>query len=870
MAQVEFNVPGPGTYLIEADPSLPPLPSPGQASDVLNGEQFYDNEGNAITGTMPNNPAEAVVIPGGGSYTIPQGYHTGQGTVTSSGSVLPTLTDPADAGEIVSGKEVIDQNGAVMTGTMPSNPAISETLEAGESYQVPAGYTPGGTVQAASLVSQTPGTATQDDIIQGQTAWVNGQQITGALEPGSDTSDATATAADILEGETAYVATGKVSGTMPNNGAVQETLEAGGQYTIPAGYHNGQGTVMAESLEDQTAGTATAPDILNGKTAWVNGAQVTGSMPDNGAVTKEMTAGETYNIPAGYHNGSGTVTAPTVASETPGTAVVGDLRQGKTAWVDGEQLTGTVPDVEAATPTISVSAGGLITAQTEQAEGFVAEATKAASQQLPVQGAQTITPGTSQQTINGGVYLTGAQTIQGDANLVPDNIKENVSIFGVTGTYAGEQTSFAVPLTVNVDTGATVTAVNGDTTLTATSVNGQANFVLTSGGDWNLSATLDDRSGSTTVTIQNFYSTTIRLQTPDAVFGVSWDMSTSSTALTRLTPESDPNGYVTTEISGGPSPSVGGGTGSSPFDSFAPWNGMRRVTDPQAGELVSIPKYWYLWDLDGITLRLYISSTEKEGFFVSPAHCDREDGAGERNVVYVGRYHCASDYRSTTGVAPLSVITRPDARSGIHSLGTDIWQWDWAMNWTIKMLYLVEFADWNSQGKIGYGCGNNSYAQQMGYTDSMPYHTGTTQSSRTAYGLGTQYRYIEGLWDNVQDWVDGCYCNSTGINIILNPSNFSDTGGGTTVGIPVSGFPDKADITIALGNQWIRPISTGGSIDTYIPDTWLFKSSDRTLYVGGRFSYYDDGMDYGLFYVNTESNVYAERNYIGCRLMRLT
>lgn len=82
MAQVEFNVPGPGTYLIDADPSLPPLSNPGQASDVLTGEQFYDEEGNLVTGTMPSNPAEAVVIPGGESYTIPQGYHTGQGTVT--------------------------------------------------------------------------------------------------------------------------------------------------------------------------------------------------------------------------------------------------------------------------------------------------------------------------------------------------------------------------------------------------------------------------------------------------------------------------------------------------------------------------------------------------------------------------------------------------------------------------------------------------------------------------------------------------------------------------------------------------------------------------------------------------------------------
>lgn len=408
MAQVEFNVPGPGTYLIEADPSLPPLSQPGTAADVLTGEQFYDEEGNPVTGTMPNNPAEAVVIQGGGSYTIPKGYHTGQGTVTSSGSVLPTLTDPADAEEIVSGKQAINQNGSVLTGTMPSNPAISETLEAGESYQVPAGYTPGGTVQTASLASQTPGTATQDDIIKGQTAWVNGQQITGALEPGSDTSDATATAADILEGETAYVATGKVRGTMP---------------------------------------TRTADDVAVQDT--------------------------TISVASGYY-------APNTTKQ--------------------------IQTVEQAAPSISVSAGGLITATADQEAGFVADGTKSATQQLPVQGAQTITPGTTQQTINGGVYLTGTQTIQGDAGLVPDNIKNGITIFGVTGSYEGETGGeFAVPLTITVDSGVTVSAINGDTTLTAVS-NGTAQFILPKGGTWTITATKDGETAVTTVTVQESYT----------------------------------------------------------------------------------------------------------------------------------------------------------------------------------------------------------------------------------------------------------------------------------------------------------------------------------------------------------------------------
>ena len=51
--------------------------------------------------------------------------------------------------------------------------------------------------------------------------------------------------------------------------------------------------------------------------------------------------------------------------------------------------------------------------------------------------AATYTPTTSNQTIAASQYLNGAQTIKGDANLVAGNIKSGVSIFGVTGTYAG-------------------------------------------------------------------------------------------------------------------------------------------------------------------------------------------------------------------------------------------------------------------------------------------------------------------------------------------------------------------------------------------------------------------------------------------------
>ena len=99
------------------------------------------------------------------------------------------------------------------------------------------------------------------------------------------TADANATASNILVDKTAYVNGTKVTGTMPNKEAVTVSLNCDGSYTIPAGYHNGSGKVTANSLASQTSANATAGDILSGKTAWVNGSKLTGTMANQGAIT---------------------------------------------------------------------------------------------------------------------------------------------------------------------------------------------------------------------------------------------------------------------------------------------------------------------------------------------------------------------------------------------------------------------------------------------------------------------------------------------------------------------------------------------------------------------------------------------------------
>ena len=317
-----------------------------------------------------------------------------------------------------------------------------------------------------------------------------------------------------------------------------------------------------------------------------------------------------------------------------------------------------------------------------------------------------------------------------------------------------------------------------------------------------------------------------------------------------------------------PQPAVNNGNGSSPFDDIMPWAGMVIYNDATAGTLVAIPKYYYKWTRTGPAMKLQISPDPQDGFFVSPAHADRGDGKGERDYVYVGRYHCASNYKSQAGGQPVANITRAKARRNIHNLGSTYWQYDYAMYWTIMMLYLVEYANWNSQATIGYGCSPSGNKFNMGLTDNMQYHTGTTAASRTTYG-SIQYRHIEGLWDNVYDWCDGIRFSRSTVYCIANPASFSDTSGGTNVGTRAtsSGYISGWTNPTADGFEYaLYPNAVSGSETTYVCDYCNYYASGVVLFVGGNYGQYQDHGAFGLVGSSTASSASAS---IGCRLTKL-
>ena len=338
------------------------------------------------------------------------------------------------------------------------------------------------------------------------------------------------------------------------------------------------------------------------------------------------------------------------------------------------------------------------------------------------------------------------------------------------------------------------------------------------------------------------------------IYGVEWDWDTGNSTSGTRTDDS--------ALFADPNPAVNNGSGSSPFDDLYPWSEMT-IEERTGGTMVKEPKYWFKWTKTGKKLKLQIADGPVEGFHVDPVNMDRGDGLGELDFSYIGRYHCASGtYKSETNKAQQTNITRSTARSNIHNLGTNIWQMDFAQMWYVGMLFLVEFADWNGQTAIGYGCSSGNSKQNNGRTDAMQYHTGTTAANRNSYGF-TQYRNVEGWWDNVYDWLDGCYYKNNGLNVIKNPNQFSDSANGVLVGKPVGGYPSDFTIPTQDGLEWaLFPCADAGSTTTYVPDDWYFYGGNPCLRHGGSYGQYQD---HGPFFISYNSASSTGFN-IGCRL----
>lgn len=350
-------------------------------------------------------------------------------------------------------------------------------------------------------------------------------------------------------------------------------------------------------------------------------------------------------------------------------------------------------------------------------------------------------------------------------------------------------------------------------------------------------------------------------------YGVVWDYSNPSTVLARI-------GYASDFSNPSPATSLSGG-GSSPFDNVYPWSGMKRYniingevaySQDDAGysetlydTVVYIPEFYYFAKKDTINQKWTwsISPRPIEGY-------EKHPGSGR----YVGRFHTSGSYSnvfSKSGLTPFVMTARDKFRIYSHAKGSDWWQIDIATWSAIQMLYIIEFANWNSHYTLGEG-NNTGTMTNTGVTTNAIYHT----LKQTGEG-GNMYRWIENPFSNVWTFVDGLVSSSRITYISTDNASFSDTITGmkaTDIILPGDGYIVGFGYSEECAWAFIPNASTNGSSSTYITDSVQSSVSGiSTLIVGEIFSGTSVRYYHGFFCFAAYYDVSYASAHIGSRLI---
>ena len=277
-------------------------------------------------------------------------------------------------------------------------------------------------------------------------------------------------------------------------------------------------------------------------------------------------------------------------------------------------------------------------------------------------------------------------------------------------------------------------------------------------------------------------------------------------------------------------------------------------TNPVGYIVTYFPEFWYKrWQADGWEY-IQISNVEQEGFEYS-------------EPFYIGRYTTGGNSSAVTcksGVSSFVNISITNLRTYSKNVGAgwglmDIWRWS-----MLQLLYLVEYADYNSQAKLGYGNCSTSAAINTGSCDALGMKSGCIKNDKKS---GVIYRGVENIFSNIYQWLDG-------INIGTGPKSWVCKDRSQYASDKTASPYVQVSYTEASGSRISkmgydpnnpavqRAIECSGSDTTHCPD-YFYSGSGCAVYVGGN---WNGGLGCGLWcaFYSSASGTYT---YLGGRLL---
>lgn len=273
----------------------------------------------------------------------------------------------------------------------------------------------------------------------------------------------------------------------------------------------------------------------------------------------------------------------------------------------------------------------------------------------------------------------------------------------------------------------------------------------------------------------------------------------------------------------------------SATDSTKKADGSAAIIDGTDGNvMVEIPKFWYKYENAGGVHKWSISDAAQTGYEVHPAFIR---GGVEKSF----RYYCAyqgytlgTKLISGSGRVPTATKTCATFRTEAAANGTGWSQIDWNLLIAVQLLYLVEYANFNTQAMLGQGITTGSvYTAVTGSSNILGNASSPSTNTSTQF---MSYRGIENWYGQIYKFIDGVNVNTYVYYVNNNPATFADgvtTGDYVNTGITSATVNGYVKNLVSSEKGFVASSTSGGSASTFVPDYFYQNTGIRIMYFGG-------------------------------------